>query len=245
MADVLAGLGGAGIRVALVTGRAPQTALALSGLGGRAGLEQLQVVGLYGLQVLDVATGTVSTTVDDATRRSVQAVRDALPGVLQGALPGVLDGAASGVHVEDKDIALVVHTRRAPDPDRALADVSPAVRALAERHGLLFEPGRLAAEIRPAGADKGASLLRLVADAPPGSPIRTVLFAGDDSGDLPALRAVPGVRERGLAAVGIAVAQPGTDPAVLDAADTEVAGPPGLLALLRRVAGLLSPPSPG
>ena len=224
MATVLSALGSAGARVALVTGRAPEAVLDLSGLRGRPGLGDLQIAGLYGLQILDMASGEVETTVDDATLAQVQAVREALP--------GLLTDAPEGVQIEDKDIALVVHTRPAEHPQQALDDLAPAVSALAAEHGLEFEPGRFAAEIRPGGSDKGRALLRLV-EGGAGGAIRAVLYAGDDTGDLSALRAVPALRARGLAAVAIAVAQPGTDPAVLDAADVVVAGPPGMLDLLR------------
>lgn len=237
MADVLARLGTAGVRIALVTGRAPATVLALSGLGGRPGLEGLRVLGLYGLQELDASTGRVTTTVDEATLAAVRAVR--------AALPGILASAADGVHLEDKDIALVVHTRPAADPQQALDDLTPAVRELAGVHGLRFEPGRFAAEVRPDGSDKGTSLLRLVAgsatsgsgsgwDAP--EETAAVLYAGDDTGDLPALQVIAGLRARGIAAVGVAVAQDGTDPDVLAAADATVDGPAGVLELLGRLA---------
>lgn len=230
IADTLAILGRAGVRLALITGRAPQTVLDLSGLRDMAGLDGLHVAGLYGLQVLDAGSGRVETAVDDATRAAVQAVRTELPGLLAA--------APEGVHVEDKDLALVVHTRPAADPQRALDDLLPAIGALAERHGLLLEPGRFAAEIRPAGSDKGATLLRLVAATPAGvRPTRAVLYAGDDTGDLPALHAVAELRRRGLAAVGVAAVQQGTDPAVPAAADLTVDGPPGILELLR---GLLA-----
>ncbi len=253
MADVLARLGAAGVRLALVTGRAPATVLALSGLGGRPGLEGLRVLGLYGLQELDASTGRVTTTVDDATRAAVAAVREALPGILAG--------AADGVHLEDKDIALVVHTRPAADPQQALDDLTPAVRELAAAHGLRFEPGRFAAEVRPDGSDKGTSLLRLVGASQESDPdsaagsgsastgeAAAVLYAGDDTGDLPALRVIPGLRARAIAAVGVAVVQDGTDPDVLAAADVTVDGPAGVLELLGRLAGQLgrpSRPSPG
>jgi trehalose 6-phosphate phosphatase len=215
--------------------------LELSGLGAVDGLEGLHIAGLYGLQILVAATGEVETTVDDRTRAAVQAVRDELPALLADAPPGV--------HLEDKDIALVVHTRPAADPQAALDQLLPAIRELADRHGLIHEPGRFAAEIRPGGSDKGATLLRLV-DAGPirdprsiwdagfvrnarsSGPIRAVLYAGDDTGDLPALRAVPGLRERGVAAVGVAVTQEGTDPEVPAAADLTVDGPAGLRDLL-------------
>lgn len=236
-----------------MTGRAPATVLALSGLGGRPGLEGLRVLGLYGLQEFDASTGRVTTTVDEATLAAVAAVREALPGILAG--------AADGVHLEDKDISLVVHTRPAADPQRALDDLTPAVQELAAAHGLRFEPGRFAAEVRPDGSDKGTSLLRLVGasgtsevdssgTSEPGSgsasggETTAVLYAGDDTGDLPALQVIPGLRARGIAAVGVAVVQDGTDPDVLAAADLTVDGPQGVLELLAsladRIAGHLS-----
>lgn len=231
VADVLGSLGRAGVGLALVTGRAPRTVLELSGLADLDGLGRLRVAGLYGLQVLDAATGDLTDTVDEATRAAVAAVRAELPDLLATAAPGV--------HLEDKGLALVVHTRPAADPQQALDELLPAVRELADRHGLRHEPGRFAAEIRPDGSDKGATLLRLLDATATATTTatRAVLYAGDDTGDLPALRAIPGLRDRGLAAVGIAVVQDGTDPDVPAAADVGVDGPRGLLELLR---GLLA-----
>lgn len=235
VAEVLQALGRHGVQLALITGRAPRTVLELSGLDGVDGLGRLRIAGLYGLQVLDAATGNLTDTVDESTRSAVAAVR--------AELPHLLTAAPAGVHLEDKGLALVVHTRPAADPQQALDDLLPAVRDLADRHGLRYEPGRFAAEIRPDGSDKGATLLRLVA-GPASAPatstatgIRAVLYAGDDTGDLPALRVIRALRDRGLAAVGVAVVQDGTDPDVPAAADLEVDGPPGLLDLLR---GLLA-----
>ena len=132
-----------------------------------------------------------------------------------------------GAWVEDKQLALVVHTRRSPDPDGALVRLTGPVTALAEVHGLEVHPGRYVLELRPPGFDKAGALRSLCEPAP-----SAVLFAGDDVGDLSAFDAVQDLRRRGVP--GLLVCS-GSDegPAVLrERADVVVDGPAGVVALL-------------
>jgi hypothetical protein len=64
------------------------------------------------------------------------------------------------------------------------------------------------------------------------------MYIGDDRTDADAWRAMRAMRSDGALdiAVGIAVASGEVSPAVREAADVEVAGPPGALAVLRHLA---------
>ena len=140
-------------------------------------------------------------------------------------------GAAAGTWVEDKGEALAVHTRRAADPGAALRALRGPLGELAARLGLAAEPGRLVIELRPPGADKGSALTGLARERA----ARSVLFAGDDLGDLAAFAAVRALRDAGIP--GCAVASRSAEcPQVADAADLVVDGPAGVVALLAAIA---------
>jgi trehalose 6-phosphate phosphatase len=86
-------------------------------------------------------------------------------------------------------------------------------------------------ELRPHGIDKGAALQGLVAERTAGS----VLFCGDDLGDLAAFAAVRSLRASGIPGCAVASASPEAT-AVAEAADVVVDGPSGVVALLESLA---------
>ncbi|MFC1406021.1 MULTISPECIES: trehalose-phosphatase [Streptacidiphilus] len=219
--------------VAVVTGRPAATAVEYGGFAGVPGLEHLTVLGQYGLQRWDAATGRLTTP-------------DPLPGIalLREELPGLLGGQAgvwleTGVFVEDKGHALAVHTRRTADPDAALAALDAPLRAAAARHGLAVEPGRMVLELRPPGMDKGVALTTFLREQDAAS----VLFAGDDLGDLAAYDAVDALRAAGTVDGLLVCSAPTTgEPpvrALADRADLVVPGPEGVVALLEALADAL------
>jgi trehalose 6-phosphate phosphatase len=211
--EVLQRVAGAVGTLAVVTGRRAAEVVALGGLDAVPGL---LVAGHYGAE-----RWRDGELVAPEPPPGVAAARAELPDTLAGA------GAAAGVWVEDKGLSLVVHTRRAADPDGALAALAEPVRALAERHGLQAHPGRYVLELRAPGDDKGAVVRRLVADARPAA----VLFAGDDLGDLPAFGAVERLRADGVP--GLTVASRSAEaPEVAERADLAVDGPAGVVDLL-------------
>ena len=139
------------------------------------------------------------------------------------ALPDLLRTAPDGTSVEDKGHALVVHVRRTADPDGALELLREPLTSLAEHNGLELAPGRRVLELRPPGHTKDAALTGLVQERAAGS----VLFAGDDLGDLPAFDAV--ARLRALGVPGVAVCSDSAEVDVVrDRADIVVDGPAGV-----------------
>jgi trehalose 6-phosphate phosphatase len=85
--------------------------------------------------------------------------------------------------------------------------------------------------------DKGAALRRLSSERAAGS----VLYCGDDLGDLTAFAAIRGLRAEGVP--GCAVASESTEsPQVAAAADLVVDGPAGIAAFLADLAGTLLAP---
>ena len=158
----------------------------------------------------------------------VLAARAALPDLLRET------GAPEGTWVEDKKHAVAVHTRRAADPEAALRRLSEPLAELAARLGLAAEPGRFVIELRPPGVDKGTALTGLVRERA----ARSVLFCGDDLGDLPAFAAVRALRADGVPGCAVASASP-ESPQVAAAADLVVDGPAGIVALLAAIAAEL------
>jgi len=67
----------------------------------------------------------------------------------------------------------------------AEAAVTAAVERIAGEAGLRIEPGKLVLELRPpTNVDEGIALARLMAD----HELRTIVYVGDDRGDIPAMR---------------------------------------------------------
>ncbi|KOG33967.1 trehalose-phosphatase [Streptomyces resistomycificus] len=212
--------------VAVVTGRPAEVAVRHGGFAGVAGLEQLVVLGHYGAERWDARTGTVSAP---APHPGVAAVRAELPGVLDAA------GVGQGAWIEEKGRAVAVHTRRAADPQAAFEALRGPLTELATRHGLIVEPGRLVLELRPPGMDKGVALAEYVRERGAGS----VLYAGDDLGDLPAFAAVDRLRSDGVP--GLLVCSGSDEVTELrERADLVVDGPEGVVRLLRALATRLS-----
>jgi len=212
--------------VVIITGRPAEVAVRYGGLDEVPGLEHLVVLGHYGAERWDAVTGQVRAP-------------DIPPGIaaVRAELPGFLDrsGARPGTWVEDKGRALAVHTRRTEDPDTALEQLRGPLLALAERHGLVAEPGRMVLELRPPGADKGAALRDFAHECK----ARAVLYAGDDLGDLAAFGAVDKLRTEGVPGLLVCSATADGEAPVrelADRADLVVDGPAGVVALLDSLA---------
>ncbi|MGW2044910.1 trehalose-phosphatase [Streptomyces sp. NPDC001858] len=212
--------------VAVVTGRPAEVAVRHGGFAGAAGLAHLTVLGLYGAERWDARTGALTAP---APHPGVAAVRAELRQVLAAA------GDPPGVWVEEKaGQAVAVHTRRADDPQGAFEALRAPLGDLAARHQLIVEPGRMVLELRPPGMDKGMALLEHVRE----TGARSVLYAGDDLGDLPAFAAVERLRADGVP--GLLVCSGSSEVGELaQRADLVVDGPAGVVALLRELAGQL------
>ncbi|MFD5129403.1 trehalose-phosphatase [Streptomyces olindensis] len=204
--------------VAVVTGRPAEVAVRNGAFADVPGLEHLVVLGHYGAERWDARSGEITAP---APHPGVEAVRAELPGLLEG----------SGTWVEDKGRAVAVHTRRAPDPQAAFEALRAPLTDLATRHGLIVEPGRMVLELRPPGMDKGVALSDFAREIGAGS----VLYAGDDLGDLPAYAAVDALRSDGTP--GLLVCSGSDEVTELrERADLVVDGPEGVVALLAALA---------
>lgn len=211
--EALRRLAGRGTRIAVITSRDAQTVVRL---GGLATIPGVVVEGLYGAERWhDGALATLREP-DELHR-------------LRAELPPVVAAGDPGLWIEDKRLSLVVHGRRAVDPEAALDTVRAAVTGLGERLGLEVHPGRAVLELRLPGYDKGGVLRRLVAETEP----TAVLFIGDDVGDVPAFAAVRRLRATGVLAYGVAASSAEAAPEVAAAADVRVDGPAAVVSLLQ------------
>jgi trehalose 6-phosphate phosphatase len=232
-ADVLVALARRVRAVAVVTGRPARQALALGGLeevGGALGAEgELLVFGQYG-----------NERWSSTDRRLLSPPPpDGLVG-LQRELPALLRRAdAADAWLEQKGLAVAVHTRRLPDPQAAQARLDAPLRALAAAYGLVVEPGRNVLEVRGPGMHKGHAVHTLAEKLGAGG----FLFAGDDLGDLPAFDAVAELAGRGMPTLLVCSASP-EQQALVERADVVVDGPEGVMALLRQLsADAAAPPA--
>ncbi|CAL9481752.1 trehalose-phosphatase [Streptomyces sp. enrichment culture] len=209
--------------VAVVTGRPAGVAVRNGGFAGVPGLEHLVVLGHYGAERWDAVTGTVTAP---APHPGVATARAELPGLLDRF------GAWQGTWIEEKGgRAVAVHTRRAADPQAAFEALREPLTDLATRHGLVVEPGRMVLELRPPGMDKGVALLEYAREIGAGS----VLYAGDDLGDLAAFTAVDKLRATGTP--GLLVCSGSEEVTELrERADLITDGPSGVVHLLRTLA---------
>ncbi|WP_225447698.1 trehalose-phosphatase [Streptacidiphilus sp. P02-A3a] len=221
--DALARLAPRLAAVLVLTGRPAETAVRLGGFAGATGLDRLIVLGHYGLERWDAATGALRAPEEHPGVTALRAQLVELP------LP-------EGARIEDKGHSLAVHTRRAADPAAALAALDAPLRALADRNGLAVEPGRMVLELRPPGMDKGVALTSALRELDAGS----VLFAGDDLGDLAAYAAVEELRADAALPGLLVCSAPATGEArvaaLADRADLVVPGPDGVVALLTALA---------
>lgn len=215
----LARLGRVVGQIAVITGRPVRQALELGGFEGLAGLEGLVICGQYGAERWDAATGEVA---EPERPDSVQRLADILPQWLAAR-------GAAHVRIEDKGLAVAVHTRGL---DHDLIDaLEDPLRELAEELDLVVEPGRQVIELRSHGTDKGKALLGLAQE----TGARHVVYAGDDLGDLPAFAAVERLRTEGVTGLLVCSASTEQD-ALVSRSDLVLDGPDAVAAWLTELA---------
>lgn len=209
--------------IAVVTGRPARQVLALGGLDevGDAIAEhgrELVVLGQYGNERW---TSEQRRVVSPKPPPGLSGLIKDLPRLLRRA-------AAPDAWIEEKGLAVAVHTRRLDDPAGAFDRLLPLLTEAAEERRLDVEPGRFVIEIRASGMNKGKALRSLVSELEAGG----VVFVGDDLGDVPAFEAVLEMRAKGLPS--LLVCSGSDEQSVLRGlSDLEVPGPDGVMDFLR------------
>lgn len=205
-------------KIAIITGRGADKVRQLGELDNRPGFGNATVLGQYGVERWDAATG--HTRIPEAPPSVTAAQRDLVRMLADLASSGK---PVAGVHLEDKGRAIGVHTRRADDPDGAMLAVDEPVRAIAEKHGLQFEPGRSVLELRSSTNTKGDALREIGSEFRPSA----VAFLGDDLGDVPAFELLVQLRENGLVCCAVVSASE-EQPSLTALADVICDGPDGI-----------------
>ncbi len=211
--------------VAVITGRPAGQALELGRLAelgdaiGEHGKE-LFVLGQYGNERW---SSTERRVVSPAPPPALATFERELPALLQR-------NDASKAYVEEKGLAVAVHTRRLSEASATFERLLAPMTALAHENGLIVEPGRNVIEVRAQGMHKGHAVHTLASEQQAGG----FFFAGDDLGDLEAFEAVADLREQGLATLLVCAASD-EQSALVPLADVIVPGPDGVMDLLRRL----------
>jgi trehalose 6-phosphate phosphatase len=210
--------------VACVSGRSAADARAL------VGLDEIVYVGNHGLELLRPGSG--EPEVAPAVAAHEEAARD-----FARAREAEVSGL--GIRLEDKGPIWSFHWRGAPD-DQAAQGALEDVAGDAAGAGLVPHWGRKVLELRPPVAiDKGVAVAELVRDAS----LDAALYAGDDTTDLDAFRALRELeRDRTLRhAVCVGVRSEEGPAALADEADVLVDGPEGVVELLDLLASATAP----
>lgn len=137
-----------------------------------------------------------------------------------------------GVLVEDKTVMVGLHFRAAEDPVRAEQVLDQLASELANKYELRRAGGRMAFELRPPMRFSKGDVVDLLARE---LSLRAVLFAGDDTVDLPGFDALDALAASDVMGVRVGVRSMEAPSDLLERADLTVEGPAGMLELLRRL----------
>jgi len=222
---VLVDLAAQVLAVAVVTGRPARQALDLGGLEavgnaiGDSGKE-LYLFGQYGNERW---SSTNRRVISPRPPHGLASFIAELPRVLRRL-------GAQEAHLEEKGLAVAVHTRRLDAADATYDALLPELRELAARHDLVVEPGKQVIEVRSPGVHKGLVVERLVDELHAGG----FVFVGDDLGDVEAFEAVSALAKDGLPTLLVCSASD-EESALVARSDVLVHGPEGVLDLLRQL----------
>ena len=224
--EVLVALAEKVLAIAVVTGRPARQALDLGGLeevgdAVAAVGKELYVFGQYGNERWS------------SSHRSIVGPRppQGLATFLRDLPRTLREAGAADAYVEEKGLAVAVHTRRLAEPEAAFERLLPVLRQQADAHDLIVEPGRNVIEVRSDGMDKGLVVDRLITQLD----AKGFLFAGDDLGDVDAFETVAAYAAQGLPTLLVCSASD-EQSALLPLSDVVVSGPEGVLGLLRKLA---------
>jgi trehalose 6-phosphate phosphatase len=224
--EVLVALARKVLAIAVVTGRPARQVLDLGGLEEvgdaiAAAGKELYVFGQYGNERWSASQRTI---VGPRPPQGLATFLRELPRTLR-------DAGAADAYVEEKGLAVAVHTRRLPDPEAAFERLLPLLKEQADAHDLVVEPGRNVVEVRSGGMDKGLVVDKLITQLD----AKGFLFGGDDLGDVEAFETVAAYAAEGLPTLLVCSASD-EQSALVPLSDVVVDGPAGVLELLGRLA---------
>jgi trehalose 6-phosphate phosphatase len=198
--------------VAIVSGRAVGEVRRI------VGLPSLTYVGNHGLETWQASEVIVSPEAQTARPQ------------LEKALAEAEKILTPGMWIEDKIATASIHYRQAQNPEETAERLWPQIQAIAEQNELRAFQGRMIFELRPsAEINKGTSFRRLVVF----HQLDGVVWLGDDTTDVDAMRAARQLREAGECyALSLGVQSDDSPAEVLDTADLLVDGVSGVAEFL-------------
>lgn len=212
--------------MAIVTGREVAAVRRMTAVDQQPGLEHLVVLGQYGVERYDAASGVLR---DPEVPEAVRLAKGRLEELAEEL--GREDPRDKGCWIEDKGRAAALHTRRASDPTHALATAVPRVREIATDLDLHCEDGRNIIEVKSAVTTKAQALRELIDEVEP----QILIMCGDDLGDVPALEVVAEWINAGRPGARV-VSFSGEQPLMADYADVICDQTEGISAFLRDLA---------
>jgi trehalose 6-phosphate phosphatase len=213
--ELLGDVRATGATLAIVSGRSVASLLRISGFEAVPGIV---IYGLHGVERWE--NGRLRAP---AIPAGIDELRLSLPKIVAAAAPD------PAIWIEDKDLSLVVHTRLTAEPDRLLDVLRAPVTEATVAAGLELRPGKEVLEIVIPGTDKGTAIRELIRDE-----TAAVAYAGDDVGDLPAIREINAWSGRtGRPQLIVEVSPSGTGP-LAGLADMTVPDPVSLISFLRQ-----------
>jgi trehalose 6-phosphate phosphatase len=204
--------------VACVSGRRASEARAMVGVG------TITYLGSHGVELL--RAGWTEAVLDEGVADWVRRIQDF------GREADGADTRRLRVRLEDKGSIVAFHWRGAPDESAARAAVE-AIAQRAEQAGLVAHWGRKVLEVRPpVRMDKGIGIRRFLEEY--GEGIGAALYAGDDTTDLDAFRALGELVEEGQLshALRVGVSSDEGPSEIAAEADVILDGPDGVSELL-------------
>lgn len=167
--DALDRLSQAGVRVALISGRAADD------LYSRFPRDEIIYYGNHGFERWQGGAAAPAAA-EDSARAAIATLIDALD---FSDMPGVI--------AESKGVTAAIHYRLSPNPDAARLAIEDRLRPLSDSLGLRISPGQMIWDIKPAQPiDKGTALRSVINECG----LRSVIFLGDDVTDLAAMDAL-------------------------------------------------------
>jgi len=207
-----------GAALAVVTGRSVASLLRVSGFDAVPGIV---IYGMHGVERWE--NGLLRAPV---TPPGIDELRLSLPKIVASV------AADPAIWIEDKELSLVVHTRLTAEPDRLVEVLRAPVAEAVAAAGLEVRPGKEVLEICIPGIDKGTAIRELIRDE-----TAAVFYAGDDVGDVAAIREVNAWSGRnGRPKLVVAIGRAGMGP-LAGLADVTVPDQSSLISLLRQIIG--------
>lgn len=206
--------------VACVTGRRAADARAMVSIG------TISYLGSHGAELLRAGwtESVIDPKVEDWVRRIHQFGREADTAELR----------RLRVRLEDKGTIVAFHWRGAPDEDAARSALD-TLASRADQAGLRPHWGRKVLEIRPpVRMDKGAGIMSFLE----GEDVDVAMYAGDDTTDLDAFRALSELQQQGTIhrAIRVGVRSDEGPSGIAEQADVVVDGTEGMRELLALLA---------